>query len=105
MKWRPIADRILVKVEDSGMTPGGIALPDDAKQKPQRGIAERVGPGIPRQFSQGNEVWPMDVKEGDEILFTHYAGADVGDLPELKGYMLISERDVIAIRDRDGEPK
>jgi chaperonin GroES len=76
MDWELLGDRVLVKTsEEVSVTPGGILLPDEARPKPQRGVAVAVGPGAPRQMSARDETWPMGVHVGDEVLFTRYAGA------------------------------
>lgn len=101
MVIRPLGNRVLVKPDDKeGMTKGGILLPDEAKRKPQRGVVISTGPGDRRQFdahASGEKYWPMSVKKGDHVLFARYAGADVGDIDELDGCVLLSEQDIIAV--------
>ena len=75
MKIRPLGDRILVlRVEEEKKTSGGIIIPDSAKEKPQEGKIVAVGPG--RMKDDGKRS-PMDVKEGDKILFSKYAGTEI----------------------------
>jgi len=74
MKIRPLNDRILVlRVEEEQKTSGGIIIPDTAKEKPQEGKVIAVGPGT---GDDGKRV-PLEVKKGDRILFSKYAGNDI----------------------------
>ena len=93
MKIRPLADKILVqRLEAESVTAGGIVLPESAKEKPQRGKIVSVGDG--KLLEDGSRS-KMQVKKGDEVLFTSYAGTEVkiGD----KEYMIMNESDVMAI--------
>jgi chaperonin GroES len=93
MKIRPLHDRILVKrIDEETTTKGGIIIPDTAKEKPQEGRVVAVGGGKP--LDDGS-VRPLDVKTGDKILFSKYAGTDV----KLEGdeHIIIREEDVLAI--------
>jgi chaperonin GroES len=110
MNWRPLGNRVLVKTSRGNTrTPGGIMLPNSAEGKPQRGIVVAVGPGNPRHMAPGVEYWPVQVKEGDEVLFAKHGGIDVGEdlkqlVPELEGHVLLSEQDIVAVLD-DGKAK
>ncbi|MHC4743670.1 MAG: co-chaperone GroES [Planctomycetota bacterium] len=93
MKIRPLADKVLVeRLEAETTTAGGIVLPDSAKEKPQRGKIISVGEG--KTLDDGT-VRKLQVKKGDTVLFTSYAGTDVkiGD----KEYLIMSESDIMAI--------
>jgi chaperonin GroES len=75
MKIRPLNDRILVKrTEEETKTKGGIIIPDTAKEKPQRGEVIAVGPG--KMGDDGKRI-PLDVKAGDKVLFSKYAGTEI----------------------------
>ncbi len=75
MKIRPINDRVLVvRVEEEQKSAGGIIIPDTAKEKPQEGRVIAAGPG--KIGDDGKRV-PLDVKEGDRILFSKYAGTEI----------------------------
>lgn len=75
MKIRPLNDRILVKrMEEETKTKGGIIIPDTAKEKPQRGEVIAVGPG---KMGDDGKRMPLDVKAGDKILFSKYAGTEI----------------------------
>ena len=94
MKFRPLGDRILVEVlEAEEKTKGGIVLPDTAKERPQQGKVIAVGKG---KLLENGEVKPLEVKEGDVVVFSKYAGTEVrtkdGD-----EYLILREDDVLAI--------
>ena len=75
MKIKPLNDRILVvRVEEEQKTAGGIIIPDTAKEKPQEGKVVAVGPG--KIGDDGKRV-PVEVKEGDRVLFSKYAGTEI----------------------------
>src|SRR3954468_11113048 len=75
MDLQPLGDRLIVEVlEEEEVTVGGIVLPDTAKEKPQRGKVLAVGPGA--RDENGQHV-PMDVAEGDEVIFSKYGGTEI----------------------------
>jgi len=93
MKVRPLHDRLLVKrLEEEEKTKGGIIIPDTAKEKPQEGRVVAVGGG---KVNEEGKTVPMDVKKGDRILFSKYAGTEVN----LDGeeHLIIREDDVLGI--------
>jgi chaperonin GroES len=93
MKIRPLADRVLVeRVEAESKTAGGIVLPDTAKEKPQRGKIVAVGKG--KILDDGSQK-EMQVKKGDEVLFTSYAGTDIKI--DGKEYLIMDESDIMAV--------
>ena len=94
MAFRPLGDRILVKrkEEEEQKTAGGIIIPDTAKEKPQRGTVTAVGKGAIDE--KGDRV-PMEVKEGDEVLFGKYAGNDVK--VDGEEYLILKESEVLGI--------
>ncbi len=93
MALKPLADRVLLKVEESeSKTKGGIILPDNAKEKPQQGKIIAVGKG---KIMDDGTVAPMAVKEGDKVLFGKYSGNEVNHKGE--DYLLIREEDILAI--------
>ena len=92
MAIRPLDDRIVLKVLEAEETsPGGILLPDAAKEKPQQGKVTAVGAG--RLLDNGKRV-PPDVKIGDTVLFGKYAGTDVKINDD--EYKIVQERDILA---------
>ena len=75
MKIRPLNDRVLVvRVEEEQKTAGGIIIPDTAKEKPQEGKIVAAGPG---KMGDDGKRTPLNVKKGDRILFTKYAGTEI----------------------------
>jgi chaperonin GroES len=75
MDLKPLGDRLIVEVlEDEETTISGIVLPDTAKEKPQRGRVLAVGPGA--RDDNGEHI-PMDLEEGDEIIFSKYGGTEI----------------------------
>ena len=93
MKIRPLGDKVIVeRLEAEAVTAGGIVLPDSAKQKPQRGKIVSVGDG--KQLDDGSRA-EMTVKQGQEVLFTSYAGTEVkvGG----KELLIMDESDILAI--------
>ncbi len=93
MKLRPLQDRIIVKrLEEESKTAGGILIPDTAKEKPQRGTVISVGEGKLLEDGSRSKV---QVKKGDKVLFTSYAGTEVkiGG----KDYMIMDETDIMAV--------
>jgi len=94
MALRPLHDRILVKrLEDGEETSvGGIIIPDTAKEKPQQANVLAVGAG---RITEDGKVQPMDVKAGDKVVFSKYAGTEVKvDGDEL---LVIREDDVLGV--------
>lgn len=93
MKLRPLNDRVVVKrIEEEQKTAGGIIIPDTAKEKPIQGKVLAVGNG---KVMEDGSKRPLDVKEGDRVLFGKYAGTEIkveGD--EL---LIMREDDILAI--------
>ncbi|MDH5670765.1 MAG: co-chaperone GroES [Myxococcales bacterium] len=93
MKIRPLQDRVLVKrIAEENKTAGGIIIPDTAKEKPAEGEIVAVGSG---RVSKEGKVTPLDVKEGDRVLFGKYSGSEVKlDGEEL---LIMREDDILAV--------
>ena len=93
MKIKPLGDKVLVqRIEAESVTAGGIVLPEAAKEKPQQGKIVSAGPG---KILDDGSVQKMQVKKGDLVLFTSYAGSEI----KLSGdeYLIMSESDILAI--------
>jgi chaperonin GroES len=94
MKLRPLGDRVVVKpdADQDVRTASGLVIPDTAKEKPQMGDVVAVGPGA---LNDEGERLPMDVKEGDKVLYSKFAGTEV----KISGveYLVLSARDLLAI--------
>ena len=89
---KPLEDRVVVEPLDAETTTAsGLVIPDTAKEKPQEGKVVAVGPG---RFDDGVRV-PMDVKEGDVVLYSKYGGTEVKSGGE--EYLVLSARDILAI--------
>jgi len=92
---KPLGDRVLLKIlETEEKTEGGIFLPDTAKEKPQKGEVVAVGTG--KVLADGKKV-PIEVKVGDKVIFSRYAGDEVKDGEEK--YLLVNERDILGVID------
>jgi chaperonin GroES len=93
MKVRPLHDRIIVeRIEEGEQRVGGIIIPDTAKEKPQQGKVIAVGKG---RIEKDGKVTPLDVKEGDTILFGKYAGQEIKlDGKEL---LIVREEEVLGV--------
>ena len=99
MKIRPLNDRVIVqRVEEEQKTVGGIIIPDTAKEKPQEGKIVAAGPG--KRDDDGKRI-PLEVKEGDRILFSKYAGTEIKIDGEEQLFM--REDDILAILARSSE--
>jgi chaperonin GroES len=93
MKIRPLSDKVLVeRIEAEGKTAGGIVLPDTAKEKPQRGKIVSVGQGKLLEDGTRRQV---QVKKGDLVLFTSYAGTEIK--VDGKEYLIMDESDIMAV--------
>jgi len=94
MKIRPLHDRVVVRrKEEEETTAGGIVLPGSAKEKPNQGVVVAVGSG--RVLDSG-ESRPVDVKEGDVVVFGKYAGSDTIEV-DGEELVILSESDIKAV--------
>ena len=93
MKFRPLHDRVLLRrIEESEKTPGGIIIPDTAKEKPQEGEVLAVGSGT---RGDDGKIQPLDVKVGDRVLIGKWSGTEVTmDGEEL---IILRESDIMAV--------
>ena len=98
MKFRPLHDRVVVRrIEAEEKTAGGIIIPDTAKEKPMEGEVIAVGPGA---RDEAGKLVPLDVKDGDRILFGKWSGTEVKlDGEEL---LIVKESDIMGII--EGQP-
>jgi len=93
MKLRPLHDRVIVKrLEEEKTSPGGIVIPDTAKEKPIKGEVLAVGNG---KILENGDVRPLDVKVGDKVLFGKYAGTDV--VVDDEELLVMREDDIMAV--------
>lgn len=92
-KIRPLRDRILVKrLAEETKTQGGIIIPDSAKEKPQAGEVVAIGNG---KVLEDGKIVPLEVKQGDQILFGKYSGTEI----KLDGeeYLILKEEEILGI--------
>lgn len=93
MKVKPLSDRVLVRPLDAEeKTAGGLFIPDNAKEKPQKGEVVAVGPG---KAADNGTVISMTLKAGDKVLYGKYSGTEVSI--DGKDYLILRESDVLAI--------
>ena len=93
MKIKPLNDRLLVlRVDEETKRPGGIIIPDTAKEKPQQGKIIAAGPG---KMGDDGQRTPLDVKVGDRVLFSKYAGTEI----KIDGveHLFMSEDDILGV--------
>jgi len=92
MALKPLDDRVVIEpIEAEEKTPGGIVLPDTAKEKPMRGKVVAAGPG---KLLENGKRAEMSVKKGDEVIYGKYSGTEV----KVKGkeYVIVRESDLLA---------
>ncbi len=96
LKLKPLADRVVIEpLEDEAATsPGGIIIPDTAKEKPQAGKIVAAGPG---RTTDSGELVKLEVKKGDKVVYSKYAGTEYSvDGTE---YLILRESDILAVLD------
>ncbi|MCX6388509.1 MAG: co-chaperone GroES [Solirubrobacterales bacterium] len=92
MKLKPLGDRLIIKaIDEEETTISGLVLPDTAKEKPQKGKVIAVGEG---RVEDGERI-PLDVKEGDEVLYSKYGGTEIK--VDGEDLLVLRESDVLAI--------
>ena len=93
MKLQPLEDRIVVRAgEPEETTVSGLVIPDTAKEKPQQGEVLAVGPG--RRAENSGELIPVDLKEGDTVVYSKYGGTEI--TVEGEDLLILTGRDVLA---------
>ena len=91
-RFQPLGDRVVIKpLEKEEVTKGGLVLPDTAREKPQEGEVVAVGPG--RVGDDGKRI-PMEVKAGDKVVYSKYAGTEFKEDDE--EYLIVRESDILA---------
>jgi chaperonin GroES len=93
MKFRPLHDRVVVtRIDADNKTPGGIIIPDTAKEKPTEGEVIAVGPG---GRDESGKLIPIDLKKGDRVLFGKWSGTEV----KIDGveYLIMKESDIMGV--------
>lgn len=93
MKFRPLHDKVLLRrIEQNEKTAGGIIIPDTAKEKPMEGEIVAVGNGL---RDETGKVVPLDVKAGDRVLFSKWAGTEVSI--DGQEYLVMKESDIVGV--------
>ena len=98
MKFRPLHDRVVVRrITADEKTAGGIIIPDSAKEKPQEGEVIAVGEG---KYKEDGTRQPLDVKQGDRVLFGKYSGSEI----KIDGeeFLIMREDEILGILERAG---
>lgn len=93
-KIKPLGNRVLIKRSKPQPTKGGILLPDSAQEKPREGVIVAVGPG---KLNDEGKKDPMNVKVGDRILFSSYAGTEIKNTDEEEELLIMSEEDILGV--------
>jgi chaperonin GroES len=93
MKMKPLANRVIIRpLEAEQKTAGGIIIPDNAKEKPQKGEVVAVGPG---KVADDGRIISMCLKKGDKVLYGKYSGSEV--TMDGEDYLIVLESDVLAV--------
>lgn len=95
-KVKPLGNRVLIQRSKAQASKGGILLPDSAQEKPKEGVVVAVGPG---KCDDQGKCEPLNVKVGDRILFSSYAGTEVKNLESnaTEEFLILSEDDILGI--------
>ena len=101
MRFRPLHDRVLVRrVEEDGVSSGGIIIPDTAKEKPMQGGIVAVGPGV---RNEKGDLVPLDVRAGDRVLFGKWSGTEV--VVDGEDLLIMNESDIMGVLDHSRTSK
>ena len=91
---KPLGNRVLVKRSEAPKSKGGILLPDSAQEKPKEGVVIAAGPG---KTGENGQFEAINVKVGDRVLFSSYAGTEVKNPRDEEEYLILSETDILGI--------
>ena len=91
---RPLGNRVLVRRSQVKISKGGIILPDSAQEKPKQGEVIAVGPG---KMDEDGRIKKMNVRVGDNVLFSSYAGTEVKNVSQEEEYLIMSEEDILGV--------
>lgn len=91
---KPLGKRVLIKRAKAQTSKGGILLPDSAQEKPKEGIVIAVGPG---KRDENGKLEPMNIKTGDRVLFSSYAGTEVKTENDNEECLILSEDDILGV--------
>ena len=90
----PLGNRVLIQRAKAATTKGGILLPDSAQQKPKEGVIIAVGPG---KTDENGKLHVLNVKEGDRVLFSSYAGTEVKMSESDEEFLILSEDEILGV--------
>ena len=93
-KIKPLGNRVLIKRSENKMSKGGILLPETAQEKPRQGEVVAVGPG---KCDDKGEIQAMNVRVGDTVLFSSYAGTEVKTEDGQSDFLILSEDDILGV--------
>jgi chaperonin GroES len=93
-KIKPLGNRVLIQRSKAQTTKGGILLPDTAQEKPKEGTVVAVGPG---KANESGKIETLQVKVGDRVLFSSYAGTEVKSLENEEEYLILAEDDILGV--------
>jgi len=91
---KPLGNRVLIKRSKSNTSKGGILLPETAQEKPKQGEVVAVGPGA---LDDSGKLKPLNVRVGDNVMFSSYAGSEVKTSDDQAEYLIMSEDDILGV--------
>lgn len=94
VKVKPLGKRVLIQRSKATTTKGGILLPDTAQEKPKEGKVVAVGPG---KHDERGVLEPVNIKVGDRVLFSSYAGTEVKNLGNEDEFLIVSEDEILGV--------
>lgn len=94
VKVQPLGKRVLIQRSKATTSKGGILLPEAAQEKPKEGKVVAVGPG---KRDDHGKLEPVNVKVGDRVLFSSYAGTEVKNTTDQEDYLIVSEDDILGV--------
>lgn len=94
IKIKPLGNKVLLQRLKAPTSKGGILLPETSKEKPQEGVIVDVGPG---KTSEQGQIEPLNVKPGQKVLFSLYAGTEIKNPENDEEYLILSEDDILGI--------
>lgn len=94
---KPLGNRVLIERSKAQTSKGGILLPETAKEKPKEGTVVATGPG---KTDENGKVIPLQVKVGDKVLFSSYAGTEIKNLESELDYLIMTEEDLLGILEK-----
>ena len=94
---KPLGNRVLIERSKAQTSKGGILLPETAKEKPKEGTVVATGPG---KTDENGKLIPLQVKVGDKVLFSSYAGTEIKNLESEQDYLIMTEEDLLGVLEK-----